>query len=257
MMSPNLREQIEQSDLKDIGQISKKETTPEVLYVKAKLSSFPVDKQDGVDFININMHSTSELGKRLHTGYGYPFTLCGNLTVNSIKTFISFITRTEFPHYLLTKRKWEHEDTEKVSKERVYPRNYWALVAWAVCSRVRNDKYLIKLLKENEAPFTAFSMLEEESFLDGKESMGIKNVKMNYGLATYVAIIRNISDMIKANEFETNKIKAFINDCKQYPDEDIFAGIPEHARNLIEGKTTTAVEATEEKPKKASKKKAE
>lgn len=263
MMGPELRTEIENSDIKKIDKLTKKETIPEVLYVKAQLKSFPIDKVDGVDFININMRSDSELGRKLHTGYNHPFALFAGIgAVSNIKTFISFITRVEFPLYLLTKKKWEPEDVAKVSQERVYPKNYWALVAWAVCSRIRNDAYLIKLLKENELPFTAFTLIEEESLLEGKDDMGGKQVKMNYGLATYIAIIRNISDMIKADEFETSKIKSFIESCKQYPDEDIFAGLPERVRKLIENKKSNlkpVEEPTEttEPTKKGTKKKAE
>lgn len=252
------RKELENSSLKDAGDMAKT-PVPTIIYEKQRLQKFPMDWVDGVNFINISMKSKSELGRRLHSGYNHAFALFGGLgACSSVRTFIGFITHEEFPEYLLTKKRWEPEDSAKVSKEKVFPKNYLALLAFAICSRIRNDAAVIKMLKENTLPFTAFKEMEEESLLEGKDDMGAKFRDLTYGMAAYIAIIRNIEELIKADKFDNANMKKLINDCKAYPDEDIFAGLPSRVLKLIQNRKSALKE--EEQPtqdaeaKKASKK---
>ena len=181
------------------------------------------DNEEGVKYINISKKSNSELGRMLAPTYSVRFkTFLGN--IYSIKSFIEAIVTPGYPLELLTKPRLTKKDFEKIPSRNIrknHLANYWALVAYALCQRVKGDTKLQSLLASNKLPFTVYTVNNSEEFF-GKI---INVVKLDYSLARYVGIIRYIETMIKSNTFTKTNISQFIENCKDSPDKDLLDGI--------------------------------
>lgn len=178
-------------------------------------------EEDGVHFINVDIRSTSELGRKVSMVYSKPFnTIIGR--VSSIRMFANAITIPGFPMDLLGKFKYTKEDMLRIPKDSVTKvPNYWALIAYAFCEKVKADPILKKLLTENELPFSGIAGNKEVDFFNTK----LLIEKPNYKLGKYIAIIRIVSEMLKANKFTEIDIKDFIIKCKDVPEVDLLEGV--------------------------------
>lgn len=178
-------------------------------------------EEDGVHYINVDIRSTTELGRRVSMVYSKPFfTIIGQ--ASSIRMFANAITIPGFPMDLLNKFKPTKEDMMRIPKGEVSKvPNYWALVTYAFCEKVKADPVLKKLLLENNLPFTAIAGNKEVEFFNTK----LLVEKPNFKLGKYIAIIRIVSEMLKTNKFTDNDIKDLIVKCKDVPEVDLLEGV--------------------------------
>lgn len=183
------------------------------------LPSYAGDKKEGVDYINISHNSESVLGKRLAPSYNLTFpTFIGDCA--SITNFMNAIKYESYPLSLLNKWKvTEEQFSFKTAKQLDVP-NYWSLVAYALCQKVKADEELQKMMKENELPYTCFTTTVNKTFFN--KSVMITQPKTS--LARYVAIIRHIQNMLKEDRFTDSHIEKFISDCKKFPEKDFLDG---------------------------------
>jgi hypothetical protein len=178
---------------------------------------------EGKDYINVSKHSKSELGKML--AYGHPVeinTVFGK--VGTIRSAMDFITMPGYPVEFLSKKKLRQPEVAEINKltKRTLP-NYWAIVAYIVVERIKQDEKLQQLMIENEAQYTSFNMSKPQNFLGGaKLSMSVKNHKMS----RYLSIIRHVEKMLKENTFTDENIQKFIEAAKDKPAKDIFDRLP-------------------------------
>lgn len=176
-------------------------------------------------YVDINFASNDDLGRRLSPIFGRKFiTILG--TIGSMRNLMEYVSRPGYPQELLEKTRLTTMEKETIPAAHVKISNYWAVVAYGLCERVKQDKELIKQLKENPYEFTSYSQ-KKTTVLFGKE---VTIAAPNNGMRYYVAIVRFISDMIKTDAFTDKNITTFINKCKDARDLDIFDGV-----RMIEG----------------------
>lgn len=187
----------------------------------SKLEPLAFGEKEGERFINISPKSTSKLGKMLApTTPSYTKLFCGK--VACIKRFMEAIKTPNYPMEFLTKPHLNASERHKIPKEIIKLPNYWALVAYAVVERVRQDVKLSKLLLENNLSFTILGKEETVEFLDKK----ILCARVNNAMGAYVGIIRNIELMLKEDTFKDKKVTdEFILKCRDDIEKDIMDSI--------------------------------
>lgn len=205
---------------------------PEILSKNSFLKTPEENEKEGVDFINVSFKSEVWLGKELHPNYNKTFKTFAGKT-GSVRLFMSLITIPGFPIELLNKR-LENEDFAKIPKEKVTLPNFWALVAYATCERVLQDKELRNKLKNNEAYLTSFENYTAPSLFKGRANLTVGVKSVNTRMACHIAILREIIAMIKEDKFTRENISEFIDKCKSFPELDIFEGIPDSVKSIIE-----------------------
>ena len=217
---------------------------PENLKTTSFLRLPKENEQEGVDFLNISLKSTTQLGKELHPNYSRTFnTVLGK--VASVRNFISLITIPGYPIDLVAKRNLKPEEQGTIPKERITPVNYWALVAYAMCERILQDKVVRNQLQKSNAWLTAFDTYEAPSLFKGRTNLN-RNVNAPVlRMANYIAILRAICIMIKENKFNRENISEFIEQCKADPDRDAFEGVPEAIKEMLNSQSL-AVECDQE-----------
>ena len=216
--------------------------------------------KEGVEFININPKSNSELGRVLAPTYSVSFpTFLGR--TYSVKSFMQAINTPGYPLELLRKPKLTKADLAKIPRRvaKTHLANYWALVAYALTQRVRYDKKVKAMLNKNTLEFTAYRYVQNREFF-GKM---ISVTELDHTLGKYIAIIRYIETMIKENRFNEEDIKKFIEACKDEPEKDLLDGVAlnisivEKTDKTVESKTSDikvvsntleVPEATEDEP---------
>ena len=203
------------------------------------------DDHEGETFINISPKSKSELGRMLSPGYSSPFqTFLGK--VCTIKGFMTAINTPEYPLELLKKPILTPKDMRRIptNVHNTSLANYWALVAYAFCQKVKASKTLKSLLGQNKLDFIVYRSNKGNEFFGKVISVN----RIDYTLAKYVAIIRCVQDLIKENKFTDEYILEFIENCKDNPDKDLLEGI---AINLsisdkVEDKSRDVVDTVEQ-----------
>ena len=194
---------------------------PEVLYTTSKLNTLTLGEKEGDRLINVSNKSETELGRflsPLHTSNTRLY--CGK--VAKLKTFMEAIRTPNFPPEYLAKNYISKEDMNALPKERVDVPNYWAIVAYAVVERVKQDKKLITMLKENTLELTALDRPKPVIIL-GKEYMDKTISSVCLKLVPYVSILRHIELMIKEEKFfNRHTTDQFILSCRSNPDKDVF-----------------------------------
>lgn len=199
------------------------------------------NEKEGVDFINISFKSENRLGRELHPNYSRTFnTVLGK--VASVRNFTSLITIPGYPVDLVNKRNLLPEEQARIPKGRISPVNYWALVAYAICERILQDKKIKAELQKNKAYLTAFESYEAPSLFKGRTNLNRSVKSATLRLSNYIAILRAISEMIKKNKFNRDDISEFIEQCKADPSKDVFEGVPDAIKAMLE-QGTTAEEA--------------
>lgn len=192
-----------------------------ILKNNSKLSLLNKGEKEGERLINVSPKSHTLLGKMLS-----PITtsntilFCGR--VGSIKTFMEAIKTPDFPTDYLTKPFLLSAEIEKIPRKKVRLPNYWALVAYAVVERVKQDKKLISLLKANTLELTALEKDKEVDLFGKKFVVPRAHEKLGF----YIAIVRCIEKMIKDGTFDSKeKVDEFILECRDDIEKDIFANI--------------------------------
>lgn len=183
------------------------------------------DQVDGVDYINVSKHGTTELGQKLAPGYPLevrvktPFGVIG-----TIRNFQDYITKTGYPHKLLSKPKLFHNEADLIYKlEPVDVPNYWALVAMVICERVKMSKTLKSLLRKlgKNVVFTSFNEIAHRDMWNKSIETSVSNSRMG----VYLSIIRNIKIMIDENRFNDDNIRDFVMACMKDTSVDLYAGV--------------------------------
>ena len=194
---------------------------PDVLYKTSKLNTMALGEKEGERLINVSNRSEIELGRflsPLHTSNTRLY--CGK--VAKLKTFMEAICTPNFPLEYLSKTYISSEDMKSLPKAKVDLPNYWAIVAYAVVERVRQDKKLISMLKENTLELTALDKPKPVIIL-GKEYMDKTISGVCKKLVPYVSILRHIELMIKEEKFFNREaVDNFILSCRSNPDKDVF-----------------------------------
>lgn len=195
--------------------------TNKFLKNESKLVALGFGEKEGEKIINISPKSTTELG-RLLSPLTPSFTrlFCGK--VACIKTFMEAIRTPGFPTNFLGKAHLSSEEVLSIPKKKVILPNYWALVAYAVVERIRQDKKLMGLLKTNTLTLTSLNKDKVTEFFGKKITCSVVHNKM----AMYVAIVRHIELMIKSDEFmDKAKTDEFILKCRDDETKDIMEGM--------------------------------
>lgn len=175
---------------------------------------------DDLEYINVAKSSDDELGKMLAPGYGYTFnTVFGS--IGNVRNGMELITTPNYPMYLISKKQLTRKDIESIPSKKINLPNYWAIVAYLLCSRVQADTDLIEAIAKNELEYTSV-------YIKSTSAMGITGavVSPNLKMGRYLGIIRGISKMIKNNTFEDSDILNFVNLCKDQNNKPLFDGLP-------------------------------
>lgn len=178
------------------------------------------EQKDGIDYINIAMNGNTELGRRLAQGYTRNFiTFLGR--TNSVRSFMSAVTVPGYDLNLLSKNRITREDVATIPKTIIDVPNYWALLAYALCEKVRADKELQDMIKQNNIPFTSLGKPIEKPLFN----VMISTINVKHDMIKYVAIVNEISKLIKEDKFNNENILDLINKCKSDPEKEIWDGI--------------------------------
>lgn len=198
-----------------------------ILKDMTKLNNIVLGENEGERLINISVKSNNVLGRLLsplHTSNTLLF--CGR--VAKIKAFMEAIKTPGYPLELLGKDFLSKKDLDSIPRQKVELPNFWALVAYAVCERVKQDTKLMDMLKVNNLEFT---ILEKPKIVScGGKQMKIEVLDLR--MSNYVSIVRHIELMIKEETFLKQDengnyvtIDEFVNKCKAYPEKDLFENI--------------------------------
>jgi len=192
-----------------------------ILMDKQEVVNILPDKmKEGIDYINIVKDSEYELGSKLSLGYPVGFkTVFG--TIGTLRSGMDFISTPNYPVSLLSKKKLTKHDINTIPSKRITVPNYWSVVAYMVCSRVKADSDLLQLLKDNTLVLTSVNVKKTEDL-----GMFGSTYIPNYKMGRYLSIVRHISDMLKEDRFTDDDIKQFISDCRDDKDKDVFDGLP-------------------------------
>jgi hypothetical protein len=177
----------------------------------------------GVDepYINISKYSDCELGKVLAPGYPVSLeTLFG--TIGTLKSGMEYIVTPNYPTRLLSKRKLRRIDLEKIPRRKIDVPNYWAVVTYLLCLRIKSDHEVINALKklDTETTFVSYNKVSNETF-------GIKSIvhKPNTDMNMYLHIMESIFKLIKADLFNHTYIRNLIISYKEDKDKSVFADL--------------------------------
>lgn len=176
---------------------------------------------DGKSYINVDKQARSMLGRLLRMGHLTNFNTFLGKTV-SVRAFMNVLSIPDYPIALLRSAKPNVELPPKPEKanRKALP-NYWALVAYAVCQRIKADRHLQSLLAKNTLDFIAYKVNEGKPFFNKTIVM----VEINHNLSKYIAIIRCVQQMIQENRFTNENIEKFIEECKEAPEKDMLDNI--------------------------------
>ena len=180
------------------------------------------DMKESVNYISLVETSDHYIGKKMFpNSLGIFDTIIGN--VISIQRFMQYVSIDRFPSKYLLQKNLTRKDVAFISGLNTLDLpNYWAIMCYAVCCKVQSNKKLIKALYDNKLPLTIA--------LNRKDEMLGEEMLVNFTKqGNYLAIVRSIEELIKANEFVPAKIKALIDFYKNDKDLDLWAG----TKNLV------------------------
>lgn len=172
--------------------------------------------------IDVRLSSDEPLGRMLSPLY--KSTIVTELgTFNSIKSFMNYLTVPNYPAKYNHKAVLDKKEERKLYKKNgvKFVPNYYALVAYALLTRISKDKKLMEMLKENNKPFTSTVTMTAQLFGSEPRDYTTVNLKM----MRYIAVIRLVSEDIKAGKkIDKKYIEDFVTKCKDKPDQDLLEG---------------------------------
>lgn len=189
------------------------------------------DMIEGRDYISLYSGSKTIIGKGLAFTSPRKFnTFIGE--VSGIRRFVIYLSTKGLPMSFLTKGRYNKEDHLLVkSNEPLTLTNYWAIVCYALCERVRQDKPLVEMIKNNTLPLTVVHWKKNPKILNDIAS---KLVCVNQTkLAVYLSIVRNIEMLIKEDMFNSNNINKLIKFYMKDASKDLFDGSIVIGSNII------------------------
>lgn len=190
-----------------------------ILTKNTKFLNLTKDDQEGVTYISLTPQSSVLLGRALASTNNFKFnTVIG--PVRTISGFMQCISTKDFPKDLLLKSRYKEKDIKLISSLTTLNLvNYWAAMAYATCSRVQQDEELVKWLKGVDIPFTIVRWEKGSGSLSDQEYL--VNVTR---LRVYLAIVRDITALIKADDFNDVSIEELINFYKDDKEAHVFEG---------------------------------
>ena len=182
---------------------------------------FPVvtDLEEGKDYISLVAGSKHILGRALSINYNYVFkTLIGD--VRSIGRFMQYLSTRGYPYRLVMKGQFSNKDLAIIKKlPTLKLPNYWAIMAYALCSRVSQDPKLQKWLKENTLPLTIARWEVRNKYVEELSQPVYVNVTK---LGNYLNIVRDIEKLIKEDKFGNEEIINLINSYRLDTSVSVF-----------------------------------
>lgn len=172
-------------------------------------------------FINVSQYAETDLGKMLSPGYPISLqTLFGK--IGTIRSAMEYIVTPNYPERLLSKRKLKRDEISTIPKNKIDVPNYWAVIAYLLCLRVKSDDKLIEMLSniEEDTKFVSYNKVT-------KNTLGIKSVtyKQNLTMNMYLHIIDSIVRVIKQGVFNDRYIQSIIISYKDDKNKSVFEGL--------------------------------
>jgi len=172
-------------------------------------------------YINVSKYSETELGRALAPGFPISLqTLFGK--IGTLRTGMEYIVTPNYPERLLSKRKLKCIDLDKIPKHKIDVPNYWSVVTYLLCLRIKSDEKLIELLREtdDDTKFVSYNKVNNKS-------LGINSIvyKENLRLNIYTNIINDITRLIKSNVFHDLRIRELIVSYKDDDSKSVFEGL--------------------------------
>lgn len=172
--------------------------------------------------INISLKSTSELGRMLSPKWSSSIRMDFG-TFGSINNFMDYISIPNYPAKFKTKPFISVKELEGLEKRKSVP-NFYALVAWAVATRISKDKYLQKLMIENTLPYTSMILRRVKDIENPEHKKIIPDINLKMG--RYVGIIRTIANDLKNGETIDDKyVMKLVLSCRDKPELPLLHGV--------------------------------
>nr|DAN55971.1 MAG TPA: hypothetical protein [Caudoviricetes sp.] len=175
--------------------------------------------EEGKDYISLVADSKHILGRALSINYNYVFkTLIGD--VRGIGRFMQYVSTKGYPYRLVMKGQFSNKDLGIIKKlPTLKLPNYWAIMAYALCTRVSQDPKLQKWLKENTLPLTIARWEVRNKYVEELSKPVYVNVTQ---LANYLNIVRDIEKLLKEDRFVTDEVIKLINSYKYDKKVSVF-----------------------------------
>jgi hypothetical protein len=176
-------------------------------------------QEEGKDYISLVSESNHILGRALSINYNYLFkTLIGD--VRSIGRFMQYISTKDYPYRLLMKGQFSNKDLGIIKKlPTIKLPNYWAIMAYAVCSRVNQDPKMQKWLRENTLPLTIAKWVVRDKYVPELSEPVYMNITK---LGNYLNIVNDIQKLLKEDKFTDTNVIDLINSYKVEPNVSVF-----------------------------------
>lgn len=176
-------------------------------------------QEEGKDYISLVSESNHILGRALSINYNYLFkTLIGD--VRSIGRFMQYISTKDYPYRLLMKGQFSNKDLGIIKKlPTIKLPNYWAIMAYAVCSRVNQDPKMQKWLRENTLPLTIAKWVVRDKYVPELSEPVYMNITK---LGNYLNIVNDIQKLLKEDRFTDTNVIDLINSYKVEPNVSVF-----------------------------------
>lgn len=183
-------------------------------------------KEEGKDYISLVSESNHILGRALSINYNYLFkTVIGE--VRSIGRFMQYISTKDYPYRLLMKGQFSNKDLGIIKKlPTIKLPNYWAIMAYAICSRVAQDSKMQKWLKENTLPLTIAKWVVRDKYVPELSEPIYMNITK---LGNYLSIVKDIEKLLKEDRFTDENVIDLINSYKV----DTTVSVFEKARLVV------------------------
>lgn len=167
--------------------------------------------EEGKDYISLVADSKHILGRALSINYNYVFkTLIGD--VRSIGRFMQYLSTKGYPYRLVMKGQFSNKDLGIIKKlPTLRLPNYWAIMAYALCSRISQDSRMQRWLKENTLPLTIARWEVRNKYVEELSQPVYVNVTK---LGNYLNIVKDIEKLIKEDRFNNEEIISLIKSYK-------------------------------------------
>lgn len=195
---------------------------------------------EGTDYISLDTKSNSELGRLLSYNHPANFTtVFGN--VGTIRSLMDYITIPGYPYELLSKARIKPEEKARIPKRRISVPNFWAIVTYIVCVRIKGDVKIIGMLKDKpeNVPFTLGTRTVKTELFGNTVIVKQQVTKMS----RYLGIIAHVEKLIKDNRFTKEEIDSFVLAARDHKDKSVFDGIACDAIKVVTEETSTSNEA--------------
>ena len=189
-----------------------------ILNLCSDLSVYPED-----ECVNISLKSSSLLGRMLSPKWSSRIKMELG-TFGSVNNFMDYISIPNYPAKFKSKSYVSLKELSGLEKRRSVA-NFYALTAWAIATRIANDKELIEMIKKNELPYTSM-IIRKVNFLEKDPEKKVHVWDINSRMGRYVGIIRTIAQDLKSgNALDSSYIERLVTSCKDKPDLHLLHGV--------------------------------